>query len=158
MKKIVFLFAMMLMSISGFAQAQEIINSYKNNPGIQMIELNKGMLEMIASAAKTDEEKEALKSVEGMTMGMINSDELVPEIINSDELVPEIIGKLEVLESQGYSRINVNKDDAQANVFAKKDGDFITEIVMVAKARGNNVLALIKGKFNADQMESLIKR
>ena len=144
MKKIVLLFAMMLMSISGFAQAQEIVNSYKNNPGIQMIELNKGMLEMIASAAKTDEEKEALKSVEGM--------------INSDELVPEIIGKLEVLESQGYGRINVNRDDAQANVFAKKDGDFITEIVMVAKARGNNVLALIKGKFNADQMESLIKR
>ena len=148
MKKIVLLFAMMLMSISGFAQAQEIINSYKNNPGIQMIELNQGMLEMMASAAKTDEEKEALKSVEGMTMGMINS----------DELVPEIIGKLEVLESQGYGRINVNRDDAQATVFAKKDGDFITEIVMVAKAKGNNVLALIKGKFNADQMESLIKR
>lgn len=148
MKKIVFLFAMMLMSISGFAQAEEIINSYKNNPGIQMIEINKGMLEMMASAAKTDEEKEALKSVEGMTMGMISS----------DELVPEIIGKLEVLESKGYGRINVNKDETQATVFVKKDGDFITEIVMIAKARGHNVLALMKGKFNADQMESLIKR
>ena len=148
MKKIVFLFAMMLMSISGFAQAQEIVNSYKNNPGIQMIEINQGMLEMMASAAKTDEEKEALKSVEGMTMGMINS----------DELVPEIIGKLEVLESKGYGRINVNKDEAQATVFVKKDGDFITEIVMIAKARGHNVLALMKGKFSADQMESLIKR
>jgi hypothetical protein len=148
MKKIVLLFAMMLMSISGFAQAEEIINSYKNNPGIQMIELNQGMLEMMASAAKTDEEKEALKSVEGMTMGMINS----------DELVPEIIGKLEVLESQGYGRINVNKDETQATVFVKKDGDFITEIVMIAKARGHNVLVLMKGKFSADQMESLIKR
>lgn len=148
MKKIVLLFAMMLMSISGFAQAEEIINSYKNNPGIQMIELNKGMLEMMASAAKTDEEKEALKSVEGMTMGMISS----------DELVPEIIGKLEVLESQGYGRINVNKDETQATVFVKKDGDFITEIVMIAKARGHNVLVLMKGKFSADQMESLIKR
>ena len=148
MKKIVFLFAMMLMSISGFAQAEEIINSYKNNPGIQMIELNKGMLEMIASAAKTDEEKEALKSVEGMTMGMISS----------DELVPEIIGKLEVLESKDYGRINVNKDETQATVFVKKDGDFITEIVMIAKARGHNVLVLMKGKFSADQMESLIKR
>lgn len=148
MKKIVFLFAMMLMSISGFAQAEEIINSYKNNPGIQMIEINQGMLEMMASAAKTDEEKEALKSVEGMTMGMISS----------DELVPEIIGKLEVLESQGYGRINVNKDETQATVFVKKDGDFITEIVMIAKARGHNVLVLMKGKFSADQMESLIKR
>ena len=148
MKKIVFLFAMMLMSISGFAQAEEIINSYKNNPGIQMIELNQGMLEMMASAAKTDEEKEALKSVEGMTMGMISS----------DELVPEIIGKLEVLESKGYGRINVNKDETQATVFVKKDGDFITEIVMIAKARGHNVLVLMKGKFSADQMESLIKR
>jgi hypothetical protein len=148
MKKIVLLFAMMLMSISGFAQAEEIINSYKNNPGIQMIELNQGMLEMMASAAKTDEEKEALKSVEGMTMGMISS----------DELVPEIIGKLEVLESQGYGRINVNKDETQATVFVKKDGDFITEIVMIAKARGHNVLVLMKGKFSADQMESLIKR
>ena len=57
MKKIVLLFAMMLMSISEFAQAEEIINSYKNNPGIQMIEINQGMLEMMASAAKTDEEK-----------------------------------------------------------------------------------------------------
>ena len=148
MKKIVFLFAMMLMSISGFAQAEEIINSYKNNPGIQMIEINQGMLEMMASAAKTDEEKEALKSVEGMTMGMISS----------DELVPEIIGKLEVLESKGYGRINVNKDETQATVFVKKDGDFITEIVMIAKARGHNVLVLMKGKFSADQMESLIKR
>lgn len=148
MKKIVLLFAMVLMSISGFAQADKIINSYKDNSGIQIIELNKAMLEMVASAAKSDEEKEALKSVDSMTMGMIGS----------DELAKEIMGKLEVLESQGYSRINVNKDDAQANVFAKKDGDFITEIVMVAKARGNNVLALIKGKFNADQMESLIKR
>ena len=148
MKKIVFLFAMMLMSISGFAQAEEIINSYKNNPGIQMIEINQGMLEMMASAAKTDEEKEALKSVEGMTMGMISS----------DELVPEIIGKLEVLESKDYGRINVNKDETQATVFVKKDGDFITEIVMIAKARGHNVLVLMKGKFSADQMESLIKR
>lgn len=148
MKKIVLLFAMMLMSISGFAQAEEIINSYKNNPGIQMIEINQGMLEMMASAAKTDEEKEALKSVEGMTMGMISS----------DELVPEIIGKLEVLESKGYGRINVNKDETQATVFVKKDGDFITEIVMIAKARGHNVLVLMKGKFSADQMESLIKR
>ena len=148
MKKIVLLFAMMLMSISGFAQAQEIINSYKNNPGIQMIELNQGMLEMMASAAKSDEEKEALKSVEGMTMGMISS----------EELVPEIIGKLEALESQGYGRINVNKEEAQANVFVKKDGDFVTEIVMIAKAQGHNVLALMKGKFSADQMESLIKK
>ena len=148
MKKIVLLFAMVLMSISGFAQADKIINSYKDNSGIQIIELNKAMLEMVAGAAKSDEEKEALKSVDSMTMGMIGS----------DELAKEIMGKLEVLESQGYGRINVNKDDAQANVFAKKDGDFITEIVMVAKARGNNVLALIKGKFNADQMESLIKR
>ena len=148
MKKIVLLFAMVLMSISGFAQADKIINSYKDNSGIQIIELNKAMLEMVASAAKSDEEKEALKSVDSMTMGMIGS----------DELAKEIMGKLEVLESQGYGRINVNRDDAQANVFAKKDGDFITEIVMVAKARGNNVLALIKGKFNADQMESLIKR
>lgn len=148
MKKIVLLFAMMLMSISGFAQAEEIVNSYKNNPGIQMIELNQAMLEMMASAAKTDKEKEALKSVEGMTMGMISS----------DELVQEIIGKLEVLESQGYGRINVNRDEAQANVFVKKDGDFITEIVMIAKAQGHNVLALMKGKFSADQMESLIKK
>lgn len=148
MKKIVLSFAMMLMSISGFAQAQEIINSYKNNPGIQMIELNQGMLEMMASAAKSDEEKEALKSVEGMTMGMISS----------EELVPEIIGKLEALESQGYGRINVNKEEAQANVFVKKDGDFVTEIVMIAKAQGHNVLALMKGKFSADQMESLIKK
>ena len=148
MKKIVLLFAMVLMSISGFAQADKIINSYKDNSGIQIIELNKAMLEMVASAAKSDEEKEALKSVDSMTMGMIGS----------DELAKEIMGKLEVLESQGYSRINVNRDDAQATVFAKKDGDFITEIVMVAKAQGNNVLALIKGKFNADQMESLIKK
>jgi hypothetical protein len=29
---------------------------------------------------------------------------------------------------------------------------------MVANAEGHNVLTLMKGKFNADQMESLIKK
>ena len=90
MKKIVLLFAMVLMSISGFAQADKIINSYKDNSGIQIIELNKAMLEMVAGAAKSDEEKEALKSVDSMTMGMIGSDELAKEIF---EYTGNILGE-----------------------------------------------------------------
>ena len=148
MKKIVLLFAMVLMSISGFAQADKIINSYKDNSGIQIIELNKAMLEMVASAAKSDEEKEALKSVDSMTMGMIGS----------DELAKEIMGKLEVLESQGYGKMDVKEEGVKAVVYLKQADNIISEILMVANAEGHNVLTLMKGNFNADQMESLIKK
>ena len=148
MKKIVFLFAMMLMSISGFAQADQIVNSYKDKTGVQIIELNKGMLDMMASQAKTDEEKEALKSVESMTMGMIGS----------DEMAKEITGKLGALEGQGYSKMDVKEESVKATVYLKQADNIITEIVMVATAQGHNILTLMKGKFNADQMESLIKK
>jgi len=148
MKKIVFLFAMMLMSISGFAQADKIINSYKDNAGIQLIELNKAMLEMVASAAKTAEEKEALKSVDSMTMGMIGSDELAKEILE----------KLKVLESQGYGKMDIKEEKVNATVYLKQADGIISEILMVANAEGHNVLTLMKGKFNAEQMQSLIKK
>lgn len=148
MKKIVLLFAMVLMSISGFAQADKIINSFKDNAGVQIIELNKAMLEMVASAAKSTEEKEALKSVDSMTMGMIGS----------DEIANEILGKLEVLENQGYGKMDVSEEGVKATVYLKQADGIISEILMVANAKGHNVLTLMKGKFNADQMESLIKK
>ena len=68
------------------------------------------------------------------------------------------MGKLEVLESQGYGKMDVKEEGVKAVVYLKQADNIISEILMVANAQGHNVLTLMKGKFNADQMESLIKK
>lgn len=148
MKKMLITLALMLMSIGGFAQtAQEIINSYKDNPGVGFVELNKMMINMASAAAKSDAEKEALKSVDSITMGMISTDELAAEIGQ----------KLEVLEKQGYGKMNASKEDSKAMVYMKGEENYITEVVILAKAEGHNVISLIKGKINSEQVGSLVK-
>ena len=140
--------ALMLMSIGGFAQtAQEIIDSYKDNPGVGLVVLNKMMINLAVAAAKTDAEKEALKSVDSITMGMISSDELADEIGK----------KLEVLEKQGYGKMNASKEDSKALVYVKGDESFITEVVILGKAQGQNAISLIKGKISSEQVGALIK-
>ena len=148
MKKMLITLALMLMSIGGFAQtAQEIINSYKDNPGVGFVELNKMMINLASAAAKTEAEKEALKSVDSITMG----------IINTDELADEIGKKLEVLEKQGYGKMDASKEDVKAKVYAKGEENYLTEVVILAKAEGHNVISLIKGKISSDQVGSLVK-
>ncbi|MBQ6202540.1 MAG: DUF4252 domain-containing protein [Prevotella sp.] len=148
MKKVFIMLALMLMSIGGFAQsAQEIIDSYKNNPGLGIMEMNKMMINMASAAAKTDAEKEALKNVDSITIGMINSDELAAEIGT----------KLEALKDNGYGMLDAQKEEVKAKVYAKSEGDIITEIVVLAKAEGNNIITLIKGKIDPAQIGSLVK-
>ena len=149
MKKIFIMLAMMLMSVGGFAQeAQKILDSYKDNPGIQVMELNKMMISLASAAAKTEAEKEALKSVDSITMGLISTDELTAEIGK----------KLETLKDKGYGALDAQKEGVKAKVLAKGDGEFITEVVILAKAEGNNVFSLIKGKINPQEVGSLVNK
>ncbi|MBR5730157.1 MAG: DUF4252 domain-containing protein [Prevotella sp.] len=148
MKKLFIMLALMFMSIGGFAQsAQDIINSYKDHAGLGIMEMNKMMINMASAAAKTDEEKEALKNVDSITVGMIDTDELAAEIGN----------KLEALKDNGYGTIDAQKEDMKAKVFAKTEDDIITEIVVLAKGDGHNILMLIKGKIDPAQVGSLVK-
>ena len=110
-------------------------------------ELNKMMINLASAAAKTEAEKEALKSVDSITMG----------IINTDELADEIGKKLEVLEKQGYGKMDASKEDVKAKIYAKGEENYLTEVVILAKAEGHNVISLIKGKINSEQVGSLVK-
>jgi hypothetical protein len=78
-------------------------------------------------------------------------------IINTDELADEIGKKLEVLEKQGYGKMDASKEDVKAKVYAKGEENYLTEVVILAKAEGHNVISLIKGKINSDQVGSLVK-
>jgi len=149
MKKMLFTLALMLMSISGFAQdAQEIINSYKGQANIQIIELNKMMIGMAAAAAQTEEEKEVLKNVDSMTMG----------IIGTDKPAAEIGKKLEILNEKGYGAMDATDQDVKGKIFVKGEGDYLTEVVILAEAQGQNMIMLVKGKISGDQVGSLIKK
>ena len=149
MKKMFIMLAMMLMSVGGFAQeAQKILDSYKDNPGFGVIELNKMMINLASAAAKSDAEKEALKSVDSIVMG----------VIDTDELAAEIGKKLEVLKDQGYGMLDAQKEDVKAKVYIKTEGEFITEVVVLGNAEGHNVVTIIKGKINPEEVGSLVNK
>ena len=54
--------------------------------------------------------------------------------------------------------MDVKEEKVNATVYLKQADGIISEILMVANAEGHNVLTLMKGKFNAEQMQSLIKK
>ena len=53
--------------------------------------------------------------------------------------------------------MDASKEDVKAKVYAKGEENYLTEVVILAKAEGHNVISLIKGKINSDQVGSLVK-
>ena len=148
MKKIVFLFAMMLMSVSGFAQqAKEIIDSYRGNDKVQIVDIDKSMMEQYASE-KGEAEKEALKNAESITM----------LIVVDKKLSKELHKKFDKLTKEGYSTGPVDDDDPEfkdIQVYVKEENDAITELLSIANTEGLSFVMLITGKFTEEQIQSI---
>ena len=148
MKKIVFLFAMMLMSVSGFAQqAKEIIDSYRGNDKVQIVDIDKSMMEQYA-AEKGEAEKEALKNAESITM----------LIVVDKKLSKELHKKFDKLTKEGYSTGPVDDDDPEfkdIQVYVKEENDTITELLSIANTEGLSFVMLITGKFTEEQIQSI---
>ena len=148
MKKIVFLFAMMLMSVSGFAQqAKEIIDSYRGNDKVQIVDIDKSMMEQYASE-KSETEREALKNAESITM----------LIVVDKKLSKEISKKFAKLTKEGYSTGPVDDDDPKfkdIQVYVKEENDTVTELVSIANTEGLSFVMLITGKFTEEEIQSM---
>ena len=149
MKKIGILLVMMLMSVSTFAQqAQKIIDDCRGKDNIQVVDMDKNMLSLASALAKTDAEKQLMKSAESISMA----------IISDENAVGDIQKKLDGLTEYGYGSTKVSQEEVDANVFVKTDGETVTEAISLIYAKGYHVLSLVKGKFSVEQLAALIKQ
>ncbi|MCR4582668.1 MAG: DUF4252 domain-containing protein [Prevotella sp.] len=148
MKKVLFSLLLLFVSIGASAQtAKELVDSYRGKDSIQVMDVNKQMLAFAIGALKTEEEKAAMRSVDHMTAG----------VITSQTLYNEICQKFAVLEQNGYGAMDIDKDGVKAKVYAKIEGEFITEIVLLGSGKGTCMFSFITGKFTEEQIGSLIK-
>lgn len=151
MKKIVFLFAMMLMSVSGFAQqAKEIIDSYRGNEKVQVIDANKTTVGMLLSLiSKSETEKELLKNAETLTA----------LAVTDKEMTDEIFRKFATLVENGYEKWTDGDNDVVQNfqLYYKVENDSINNFLMIGSSQGFNLAAYITGKFSKEQLAAMIK-
>ena len=151
MKKIVFLFAMMLMSVSGFAQqAKEIIDSYRGNEKVQVFDADETTMEMfMKDVAKTEAEKEFLKNAETLTA----------LAVTDKEMTDEIFRKFATLVENGYEKWTDGDSDVVQNFqfYYKVENDSINNFLMIGSSQGFNLAACITGKFSKEQLAAMIK-
>ena len=139
----------MLMSIGTFAQqAKKIIDDCRGKDNIQMVDMDKNMWSLASALAKTEVEKQLMKSIESMSSA----------IISDENTVGEIQKKLDGLTEYGYSSTKVSQDGVDTNVFAKTDGETVTEVIFLFYVKGHPVLSFAKGKISVEQLAALIKQ
>ena len=155
MKKIVFLFAMMLMSVSGFAQqAKEILDSYRGNEKVQVFDADETTMEMfMKDVAKTEAEREVWKNAEAIT---------VLFVFDNQEMVDDVFNKFSALSKNGYERGSEtpNNDDGvvrNLQTYYKVDNDIVREMLVLASAQGSMFVSYITGKFSMEQLAAISK-
>ena len=150
MKKLLFVFALMLVSTSAFSQTVDnIFNEFKDKPGAQVINLSKSLLSMFTSSNMDEKNKKLLENIDSMQ---------ILHIEDNKKTCKEFIKKAEKMNTDGYETMaNVKEEDETTRILTRSNGDTINDVIILHIENDECTLLQISGKISPDDIDNIVK-
>ncbi|MDD4646048.1 MAG: DUF4252 domain-containing protein [Bacteroidales bacterium] len=150
MKKVFTLLMIALFPILGMAQnsaIDQVFRKYEDREGFTVVNISKGLLKM---AANFDDDKESQDFLSRIHEIKILAEETHKDGVN---LYDEVLSNLDKKE---YEELLTVKNSGQdVIILAKKDGNILEEIIILASGKEDNALVYISGKLNMKDLSKL---
>ncbi len=150
MKKLVLILLVALVPALTFAQnsaVEKLFAKYGGQDGFTTVSINGNLIKMIAQMSD-DEEMDALNGITTIKI-------LAQEDARASNFYDEVMGDLK--RSNYEELMTVNSDDEDVIFLVKKDGDIISEFLLVVGGEDENALIYIGGKLKMSDLASLGK-
>lgn len=150
MKKILFVFALMLVSTSAFSQTVEkIFNEFKDKPGVQVVNLDKASLSMFAGATKNEKSKKTIDNIDAIK---------IMHIEDNAKTCKQFAKKVDKLKTEGFETlVNVKEEDETTRIFTHSNGDIIDELIILHLEKDECALVHVFGKINFSEINDVIE-
>ena len=149
MKKLLFVFALMLVSTSAFSQTVEkIFNEFKDKPGVQAVNLDKASLSMFAAASKNEKSKKMIDNIDAIK---------ILHIEDNAKTCKQFAKKVDKLKTEGFETlVNVKEEDETSRIFTHSNGDIIDELIILHLEKDECTLLHVFGKINFSEIDNVI--
>lgn len=150
MKKLLFVFALMLVSTSAFSQTVEkIFNEFKDKPGVQVVNLDKAILSMFAGATKNEKSKKTIDNIDAIK---------IMHIEDNAKTCKQFAKKVDKLKTEGFETlVNVKEEDETTRIFTHSNGDLIDELIILHLEKDECTLLHVFGKINFSEINDVIE-
>ena len=150
MKKLLFVFALMLVSTSAFSQTVEkIFNEFKDKPGVQAVNLDKASLSMFAGATKNEKSKKTIDNIDAIK---------IMHIEDNAKTCKQFAKKVDKLKTEGFETlVNVKEEDETTRIFTHSNGDLIDELIILHLEKDECTLLHVFGKINFSEINDVIE-
>lgn len=150
MKKLLFVFALMLVSTSAFSQTVEkLFNEFKDKPGVQAVNLDKASLSMFAGATKNEKSKKMIDNIDAIK---------ILHIEDNAKTCKQFAKKVDKLKTEGFETlVNVKEEDETTRIFTRSNGDIIDELIILHLEKDECTLLHVFGKINFSEINDVIE-
>jgi len=154
MKKSILLSLIVLMPLLAIGQnsaVDKLFKKYGGRDGFTTITINQGLLKMLSQLDENDEDIQALAGIKTIKILAVEDDAKVKEINFYDEVMSK-------LKASDYEELmTVDNKDENVVFLAKKDGDIITELILVVGGDEDNALVYIAGSIRMKDVAKISK-
>ena len=150
MKKLLFVFALMLVSTSAFSQTVEkLFNEFKDKPGVQAVNLDKASISMFAAATKNEKSKKTIDNIDAIK---------IMHIEDNAKTCKQFAKKADKLKTEGFETlVNVKEEDETTRIFTHSNGDIIDELIILHLEKDECALVHVFGKINFSEINDVIE-
>ncbi|MCD6333482.1 MAG: DUF4252 domain-containing protein [Bacteroidales bacterium] len=154
MKKSILLSLIVLIPLLAIGQnsaVDKLFKKYGGRDGFTTITINQGLLKMLSQLDENDEDIQALAGIKTIKILAVEDDAKVKEINFYDEVMSK-------LKASDYEELmTVDNKDENVVFLAKKDGDIITELILVVGGDEDNALVYIAGSIRMKDVAKISK-
>lgn len=154
MKRLAFLFVVLLAPFFAFAQTaaiDKVIKKYSGKEGVTVVNVSPELFQII-SAMEVSEIEDAdfpVDKLSAIKVLAIENQELLKGVNFYDEVTAD-------LNTSGYAEVlSVNDGDEDVKMWMKTEGKQIREFLLVVSSPEEGVIVYISGDFNLNDIEGL---
>lgn len=160
MKKVLFTFALLLACQFSFGQSfDDFVNTFKKETGVLYMPINKSMIDMMSQSISAQGGEEAEKAAE-LFSKLDNMEALVCES-GDDALKDKMFSEATAMMEKSYEKgLESNEGDTFTKVNFKKEGDKISEIVVVVREKSSENMIIVtrmQGKFDESDLQKALE-
>ncbi len=153
MKKIVLMAALMLASVSMFAQnsAKDIYSKYSGEKGVSAVYISPSMFSMMGKLPELEEEgMDAIKELKGF---------YVVEIEDNVRLSKKLRGEVQSLVTKGEYELmmEANEEDEQVRIYTITEGNIIKSLVLLTYENDEATFLCLEGSIDKNKVGELIR-
>ncbi len=148
-KRIVLILVLSFVCGSAFSQsADKLFDKFKDNPGAQVLNINKSMLSMATSDSTDVQKKKLLENVDSIQILVISKNEATRN---------DFIKKSGKMKMSDYETLlNVNEDDQVMRIYFRDSNDTNGEFILLVVDKEDCVLIKVLGKIALNDMGEIL--